>query len=56
MIEESTLITILASIGIVFVFSLLYAWNCGWNAHKAEVARKEMIVEAHNNWEAMRGS
>ena len=54
MIEESTLITILASIGIVFVASLLYAWNCGWNAHKDEIKRQEMIAEAHRGWEAMR--
>ncbi len=53
MIEESTLITILASIGIVFVGSLLYAWNCGWNAHKAEQARQEMIAEAHLRWQEL---
>lgn len=56
MIEYSTLVTILASIAIVFVFALLYAWNCGWNAHKAETERQEMIAEAHRGWEAMRGS
>ena len=54
MIEYSTLVTILASIAVVFVGSLLYAWNCGWNAHKAEIERQEMIAEAHLRWEAMR--